>query len=138
MTELRMKGGLGPLAVSAIIATGPLVYAAYERWGRGAPIAGILLVLCGVVALMPWLSRVVGRMTYRAAIDDLALHVGGEALLFKTITQVTERRNWRRTWLVLKRGRVLRVDLVTRDLFAGRLEPIDELMKRLPTTPGDA
>lgn len=130
-----MKGMPPALWVSSLIAFGPLGFAMYERLLRGAPIEPLMLALCAVVALLPWLSRALGRATYRAAVDDLALHVGGEALLFSTITEVIEKRTWRRTWLVLKRGRVLRVDLVTRDAFAGRLEPLPELMKRLPAPP---
>jgi hypothetical protein len=51
---------------------------------------------------------------------------------WNTITQVTEQRGWRRTTLVIERGRTAKITLVTRDLFAGRLEPIEELTRRLP------
>ena len=48
----------------------------------------------------------------------------------------TEVRRWRRTQLVIERARTAKIILVTRDLFAGRLEPIDELRKRLPADKG--
>ena len=128
-----MRGLPPALWVSAVIAMSPLAFAVYERLVLHARIETLLLALCAAAALLPWLSRAVARLTYRAAVDDLALHVGGEALLFSTITAMERHETWRRSWLILRRGRVLRVDLLTRDLFAGRLEPIAELEKRLPT-----
>ena len=133
MIELRLRGLPPALWVSAFIAASPLAFASYARFALHMRIENVMLALCAAGAILPWLSRVVGRLSYRAAVDDLALHVGGEALLFSTITAVEAHSTWRRSWLILRRGRVLRVDLLTRDVFAGRLEPIDELMKRLPT-----
>ncbi len=91
-----------------------------------------MVILCTAVALMPWLSRMAARLTYRAALDDIALHIGGEALPWNKITRVEEQRSWRRTTMIFHRQGTIRVSLVVRDLFAGRLEPMDELTRRLP------
>lgn len=132
MIELRMRG-IPPLFIaSALIAAMPVGYVLFQRYGRGATIDGTLVALCCVAALLPWLSRLAARLTYRAAVDDIALHLAGDALPWNTITRVREIRRLRRTVLILERGRTSRFTLVTRDLFAGRLEPIDELTRRLP------
>jgi hypothetical protein len=133
MIELRMKG-LPPLHLaSAVVAALPAAFVLYER-SLGPNLAPMMIVLALALVPLPWLSRLVGRLTYRAAVDDVALHAGGEAMPWNTITRVTERRGWRRTTLVVERGRTASITLVTRDLFAGRLEPIDELTRRLPAS----
>jgi len=132
MIQLRMRGFPPTLFVSMLIASWPLAFVLFERHVRGAAIEPSLYLLSIGAALLPWTSRLAGRLSYRAAVDDFALHVGGEALPFSTITRVVHKRSWRRHSLVLDRGKTVRVTLVLKDLFAGRLEPIDELMKRLP------
>lgn len=131
MIELRMRGLTVSLVVSAIVAVSPLAFVLFEM-KRGRAFDRQLLVLCVVCAVLPWLSRLVGRLTYRASLDDVALHVGGEALPWNTITRVVTRYTWRREELLIERGETARVILVTRDLFAGRLEPLGELERRLP------
>ena len=132
MIALRMRGMPPALWFSAVFASAPFAFVLYERLAMGARLDTTLVVSSVAVALLPWLSRLAGRISYRAAFDDLALHVGGEALVFGTVSRVTEQRTWRRRSLVFHRGRVLRVELVVYDLFAGKLEPLDELMKQLP------
>ena len=132
MIQLRMRGLPPALVASALVAAAPVAFVAYERLVRGAAVEASLVALCAGAALLPWASRLAGRLTYRAALDDVALHVAGEALPWNTITRVTTRRTWRRAVMVLERGRTTRVTLVTRDLFAGTLQPIAELERRLP------
>jgi hypothetical protein len=132
MIPLRMRGLTSALVVSSLIAAAPTVFVAYERFVVHARIEPMLFALALCLLPLPWLSRLAGRLTYRAALDDIALHVGGEAMPWNTITKVTEVRRWRRTQLVIERARTAKIILVTRDLFAGRLEPIDELTRRLP------
>jgi hypothetical protein len=132
MIQLRMRGLPPTLAVSALIAAWPLVFVLYVRYAQHQAIEGSLFALAIGAALLPWTSRLAGRLTYRAAVDDFALHVAGEALPWEKITRVTRQRTWRRRSIVLERGRTSKVVLVTHDLFAGRLEPLDELLRRLP------
>ena len=132
MIPLRMRGLPPALLASAFVAAWPAAFVLYERVLRGVAIEPLLIALAMCVLPLPWLSRLAGRLTYRAAVDDIALHVGGEAMPWNTITSVKERRGWRRTELVIERGRTARITLVPRDLFAGRLEPLDELTRRLP------
>lgn len=132
MIELRMKGLPLPLLVSAVVALSPLGYIAYVWRAEHFAVTGMLVGLAVACALLPWLSRLAGRVSAHATIDDIALHVAGDPMPWNTITKVTEKRTWRRTLLVIDRGRTARIVLVTRDLFAGRLEPLDELQKRLP------
>jgi hypothetical protein len=129
--DLRMRGFPLVLIASALVAVSPLAFVLYEM-KRGLRVEAQLIALSAICAVLPWLSRLVGRLTYRASLDDVALHVGGEALPWNTITRVTHRFTWRREEMVLERGKTVTVTLVTRDLFAGRLEPIDELERRLP------
>jgi len=129
--QLRMRGLPVSLLVSAVVAVSPLGFMLFEM-KKGRIVDTQLLVLSVVCAVLPWLSRLVGRLTYRASLDDVALHVGGEALPWNTITRVVTRYTWRREEMLIERGETARVVLVTRDLFAGRLEPIAELERRLP------
>jgi len=131
MTQLRMRGFLPTLVVFAIIAAWPGAFILYEHYVRQAFVEPMLIALTIGTALMPWLSRLVGRLTYRAALDDIALHVAGEALPWNTVTAVREQHSWRRSLLIVERGRTTRIVLVTRDIFAGRLEPIVELRAHL-------
>lgn len=131
MTELRLRGAPPALWVSAALAAAPAVLVAYERARHPGVLSPALFALALVAATLPWLSRLAGRLTYRASMDEVALHVAGEALPWNTITRVTRRRSWRRTLLILERGRTTTLVLCTRDLFAGRLAPMAELEARL-------
>ena len=138
LIQLRMRGVPASFVVSAIIAAAPAAYVLFEKLGRGAPIDGMLVAICCGAAFLPWASRLVARLSYRAAVDDIALHLAGDALPWNTITRVREIKRPRRTVLILERGRTSRFTLVTRDLFAGRLEPLEELTRRLPRLDGPA
>ena len=121
-----------PLVLSALVALSPLGYIAYVAGAKHLHVDATLVALALGCALLPWLSRLAGRVAAHATLDDVALHVGGEAMPWNTVTKVREQRTWRRTTLVIDRGRTSRITLVTHDLFAGRLEPLDELRRRLP------
>lgn len=135
MIELRMKGLPLPLVLSGLVALAPLGSIAYVTAVMHLHVDATQTALAVLCALLPWLARLAGRVSAQATVDDVALHVAGEAIPWNTITKVTERRTWRRTTLVVDRGRTSRITLVTRDLFAGRLEPLDELKRRLPALP---
>jgi len=128
--NLRLRGvtplHLGAAAVSAA----PAAYCAVLL-ARHAPVGVPLVALSFAVALLPWVSRALARASYRAKCDDIAVHVRGEALPYKTITDVAVERSARRHVLRLKRGETVELALVLWDAFAGRLEPLDELAKRL-------
>ncbi|MEO6953357.1 MAG: hypothetical protein ABI321_16270 [Polyangia bacterium] len=132
MIELRMKGLPVPLVLSAVVAASPLGYIGYAVYVKHFAVTGLLVGLAMLCALLPWLSRLAGRVASHAKIDDIALHAGGEAMPWNTITKIRVERTWRRTVLVIDRGRTARIKLVTHDLFAGRLEPLEALQRRLP------
>jgi hypothetical protein len=131
MTQLKMRGAPPMLWISALIAAAPAVFVIFEMTVKRAPLSSLLLVGSLAAAALPWLSRLAGRLTYRAAFDDIALHVGGEAIPWNTITRTKVLVGLRRELLVVERGSVATIVLVTRDLFAGHLEPMAELRKHL-------
>jgi hypothetical protein len=129
--QMRLRG-ITPLHLgAALISAGPLVYLLYLTAARHASVPAALAGVAGFVALMPWLSRGVARATYRAKCDDIAVHVRGEAVPYKTITSVRLETGPRRDLLIIERGQTVRLDLVIRDAFAGRLSPLDHLKKKL-------
>jgi hypothetical protein len=131
VTQLRMRGAPIALWISAIISACPAAFVLFEIEARHAPLSSTLLLLSLVTAALPWLSRLAGRLTYRAAFDDIALHVAGEAIPWNMITRVKVLVGLRRDLLVVERADVSTIVLVTRDLFAGHLEPMAELRKKL-------
>jgi hypothetical protein len=131
--NLRFRG-ITPLHMAAAaISAYPLVFVAYQALVRHASPSVSLAMAVAAVAALPWLSRAAARITYRAKCDEVAVHVRGEALPYRTITRVSVARSHlgRRTTLTLERGQTVRLELVLRDAFAGRLEPLDELAARL-------
>lgn len=128
---LRLRGVTPLHLTSATISALPLGYATFQLVVKHAPVSPALLSLSAIVALLPWVSRAVARATYRAKLDDIAIHVRGEALPYKTITELEVRRTPRRTLLILRRGETVELHLVLRDAYAGRLEPLAELAERL-------
>lgn len=129
--NLRLSG-VTPLqlAVSAVAAF-PFGYTAVEFVRHPGAISPTLLALAGAAALLPWLSRAAARASYRAKCDEVAVHVRGEALPYRTITEVSLEKSARRTVLRLKRGVTVELHLVLSDAFAGRLQPIEALSRRL-------
>ncbi len=131
--QLRLRG-LTPLhAINAAVSAAPLVLLGYYVLWRRAPLASgtLLLGAAAAVALLPWLSRAVARASLRAKCDDVAVHVRGEALPYKTIREVRVARTPRRTLLHLVRSEDIEIVLVLRDAFAGHLEPLATLKERL-------
>ncbi|HEY2746223.1 MAG TPA: hypothetical protein VGL86_16425, partial [Polyangia bacterium] len=83
------------------------------------------------LAFVPWLWRAFARAAYRAKCDDIAVHVRGEALPYKTIKELRVERTRRRTTLHLVRSEDIQLALVLWDAYAGRLQPFDVLEDRL-------
>jgi hypothetical protein len=134
VVQLRLRGFTVAHAISATTAAAPLVYLLYVTQIRGAsfgPRLGTFLLAAVGVALLPWMSRAIARLTYRASCDEIAVHIRGESLTYKTITKVTVRRTFRRSTLVLQRGATTAFYLVLWDRYGGRLEPFDVLAKHL-------
>jgi len=119
-------------ALVAAFSTAPLAFVGWQV-ARGLPVAKVSLLLVGAVvaAALPWLSWAAARASYRAKVDDVAVHVRGEAMPWRTITAVTVEKTARRTLLRLTRGETSEIVLVLSDAFAGRLEPRDALAAHL-------
>src|SRR5262249_7314329 len=131
-TQLRLRGVMLPQIVVAIVSAVPLVYLSWQVLVRHLILKQPLLFLfAAMVAALPWLSRAAARATYRAKFDDVAVHVAGEAMPYKTITAVRVEKSLRRHILVLQRGNTATIRLVLWDAFAGRLEPRELLANKL-------
>ena len=128
---LRLRGITAPQIAVAIVSAAPAGFLAYNVLTRHVQPSTPLMLLSFAVALLPWLSRAAARASYRAKCDDVAVHVRGEALPYKTITAATVEKSARRTILRLSRGETVELVLTLRDAFAGTLEPWDELRARL-------
>ena len=132
--QLRLRGITSRQVMTSLIAMAPLGYVAYLTFVRHSALARVMpsiLVICAAAAALPWVSLWMARATYRAKCDDIAVHVRGEALPYKTIREVRLERTARRTTLHLVRAEDIQIQLVVRDVFAGRLEPLDVLRQRL-------
>jgi hypothetical protein len=130
-TQMRLRGVTVPQLIVAAISLAPLAYLLFLAVARQAQIASPLAGVSAFVALLPWLSRAAARASYRCKCDDIAIHVRGEALPYKTITSVRVDRSPRRDVLIVERGETVRLEIVLRDVFAGRLHPLDHLKKKL-------
>jgi hypothetical protein len=129
--QLRLSG-VTPLHLgAAAISTAPILFVGWEMLSRHAHPTLPLALLSAAVALLPWISRAGARASYRAKCDEIAVHVRGEALPYKTISEVALERTARRHVLHLRRSETVQIDLVLWDAFAGRLEPWEELDRRL-------
>ncbi len=132
--ELRLRGVMPMQIAMAVVAAAPLGYLAVETIVHHSSLAlrsPLLLAFCAACAFLPWLSRAVARAGYRAKCDDIAVHVRGEALPYKTIKELRVERTPRRTTLHLVRSADIELTLVLRDAYAGRLEPLAVLRERL-------
>lgn len=129
--QLRLRGMTLPHLFAALVSAGPLGYVVWMAIARHVQPTELLIALCGLVALLPWLSRAIARAAYRSKCDAIAVHVRGEALPYKTIRAVTVERTARRTLLKLDRSETVTLYVVLKDAFAGRLEPRAELERRL-------
>jgi len=131
--QLRLRGSTPLHLAAAAISATPLAFVTYQVVVHQAILSTPLVLLSGAVLLLPWLSRSLARASYRAKCDEVAIHVRGEALPYRTITSAVVERSSRRTVLRLQRGETLELQLILRDRFAGTLEPFDELARRLAT-----
>jgi hypothetical protein len=132
--QLRLRGLTWRQLASSAVAAAPLGYAIYLTLAHQHGLLHLqpwLLALYVAVAALPWLSLWAARATYRAKCDDVAVHVRGEALPYKTIRELRVERTPRRTTLHLVRSEDIRLQLVLYDAFAGRLEPLTVLRERL-------
>jgi hypothetical protein len=130
-TQMRLRGVTVPHLIAAAISAAPLGYLLYLAVARQLQVSSLMSAAAAVVALLPWLSRGAARASYRAKCDDIAVHVRGEAVPYKTITAVRVESGPRRDLLIIERGQTVRLELVLRDAFAGRLRPLDHLKKKL-------
>jgi hypothetical protein len=129
--QLRLRGVTPMHAFAAAVAAVPAGYVLYQVLVRQVRLGVPLIAAAVAAAFLPWLSRGLARAAYRAKCDDVAVHVRGEALPYKTITEVRVDANARRRTLHLRRGETVELQLVLWDAFAGRLEPFEELERRL-------
>jgi len=129
--RLRLRGLTVRHAVAAGISALPAAYVAFQVGARHAHPTVPLIALSIAVAFLPWLSRGAARATYRAKCDDVAVHVRGEALPYKTIKELRVVSTSRRRVVHLIRSEEIWLELVLWDAFAGRLEPFDELRRHL-------
>jgi len=90
-----------------------------------------MTAICALLAFLPWLYRAFARAAYRAKCDDIAVHVRGEALPYKTIKELRVERGRRRTTLHLVRSEDIQLRLILWDAYAGKLQPLDVLRERL-------
>lgn len=132
--QLRLRGLMpGHLLMSAFAAVpiARILYATLVQhlpYPRAEP---LMTALCALLALLPWGWRAIARAGYRARCDDVAVHVRGEALPYKTIKEARVERSRRRTTLQLVRSEDIQLSLVLWDAYAGRLEPLGVLRERL-------
>jgi hypothetical protein len=132
--QLRLRGVMPRQLISALVTLAPLGYLGWLTVVRHSPLVRAqpsLLLLCVAAALLPWVSLLLARASYRVKCDDIAVHVRGEALPYKTIKELRVERRPRRTILHLVRSADIEISLVIYDAFAGRLEPLSVLRERL-------
>jgi hypothetical protein len=132
--QLRLRGIMPMQVAAATVAAAPVGFLVGESLVRHSRLvlhSPLLAALCVAAALLPWLSRALARASYRAKCDDIAVHVRGEALPYKTIKELRLERTPRRVTLHLVRSADIELVLVLRDIYAGRLEPLGVLRDRL-------
>jgi hypothetical protein len=132
--QLRLRGLMPGHLLMSIVAAVPIARIAYATVVQHLPYPSqqpAMTALCALLALLPWLWRAIARAGYRAKCDDVAVHVRGEALPYKTIKEARVERTRRRTTLHLIRSEDIQLSLVLWDAYAGRLEPLSVLRERL-------
>ena len=118
----------------SLVAAVPIARISYATFVQHLPYPTrepLMTATCAVLALLPWLWRAWARAAYRAKCDDIAVHVKGEALPYKTIKELRVEKTRRRTTLHLVRSEDIQLRLVLWDAYAGRLEPLAVLRERL-------
>ncbi|MGZ3407196.1 MAG: hypothetical protein ACXVAN_12175 [Polyangia bacterium] len=132
--QLRLRGLMPGHLLMSLVAAVPIGRIAYATIVQHLPYPTrqpLMTAVCAALALLPWLWRAYARNAYRAKCDDIAVHVRGEALPYKTIKEARVERTRRRTTLHLVRAADIQLSLVLWDAYAGRLQPLDVLRKRL-------
>jgi len=120
--------------VMSIVAAIPIARIAYATVVQHLPYPTkqpLMTAICALLAFLPWLYRAFARAAYRAKCDDIAVHVRGEALPYKTIKELRVERGRRRTTLHLVRSEDIQLRLILWDAYAGKLQPLDVLRERL-------
>ena len=132
--QLRLRGLMPGHLLMSLVAAVPVARIAYATIVQHLPYPTrepLMTAVCALLALLPWLWRAWARTAYRAKCDDIAVHVRGEALPYKTIKELRVERTRRRTILHLVRSEDIELRLVLWDAYAGRLQPLDVLRERL-------
>lgn len=132
--QLRLRGLMPGHALMSLVAAIPIARIGYATVVQHLPYPArepLMTAISAALALLPWLWRAWARAAYRAKCDDIAVHVRGEALPYKTIKELRVERTRRRTTLLLVRSEDIVLRLVLWDAYAGRLEPLDVLRRRL-------
>jgi hypothetical protein len=132
--QLRLRGLMPGHVLMAAVAAFPLARIAWATLVQHLPYPSqqpLLTALSAAIALLPWIYRAWARAAYRAKCDDIAVHVRGEALPYKTIKELRVERTRRRTTLHLVRSEDIQLALVLWDAYAGRLQPLAALRERL-------
>jgi hypothetical protein len=132
--QLRLRGLMPGHALMSLVAAVPIARIGYATVVQHLPYPTqqpLMTAICGALALLPWLWRAYARNVYRAKCDDIAVHVRGEALPYKTIKEARVVKARRRTTLHLVRAEDIQLALVLWDAYAGRLEPLSVLRERL-------
>jgi hypothetical protein len=132
--QLRLRGLMPAHLFMSLVAAVPIArigYAVFVQHLAYATREPLMTGLSALLALLPWLWRAFARAAYRAKCDDIAVHVRGEALPYKTIKELRVERTRRRTTLHLVRSEDIQLALVLWDAYAGRLQPFDVLEDRL-------
>jgi hypothetical protein len=132
--QLRLRGLMPAHLFMSLVAAVPIARIGWAVFAQHLPYATrepLITAISAFLAFVPWLWRGLARAAYRAKCDDVAVHVRGEALPYKTIKELRVERTRRRTTLHLVRSEDLQLALVVWDAYAGRLQPIDVLKERL-------
>src|SRR6185312_2010658 len=117
--QLRLRGLMPAHLLMSLVAAVPIARIGYAVFVQHLPYATREPLLTGVsafLALWPW--RAYARTAYRAKCDDVAVHVRGEALPYKTIKELRVERGRRRTTLHLVRSEDIQIALVLWDAYA--------------------
>ncbi len=130
--RMRLTGLTVRQLLVALVTTSPLLMI-LASWatGRLHPSPSPLLFGSAALALVPWLARGWLRRAWAAQSDDIAVHAGGEAVPYKTLTRVHLECTATRHMLVLERSGDLSLRLVWWDALGGALEPRQALVERL-------
>jgi hypothetical protein len=132
--QLRLRGLMPGHLVMSVVAAVPIARIAYATVVQHLPYPTkqpLMTAICALLAFLPWLYRAYARTAYRAKCDDIAVHVRGEALPYKTIKELRVERGRRRTTLHLVRSEDIQLRLILWDAYAGKLQPLDVLRERL-------